>query len=145
MDIKIKVLRDSSKIPKYASSGAAACDLYADIEEKIVLKPGARAMIPTGVAIEIPTKDIVALVYARSGLACKQGICLSNSVGVIDSDYRGEIGVSLFNTGNQYFTVEPGMRIAQLCFTPVITANFVEVQELNNTDRGNNGFGSTGV
>ena len=144
MDIKIKKIRESSIIPKYASNGAAACDLHADIDKSIVLKSGERRLVSTGIAIEIPSKEIVALVYARSGLACKHGISLQNGVGVIDSDYRGEISVSLFNTSNKDFIIEPGMRIAQLCFSPVIIANLVETSKLSNTDRGISGFGSTG-
>lgn len=144
MDIKIKRLRESSIIPKYTSDGSAACDLHADISENIILRAGEKRLIPTGIAIEIPSKDIVALVYARSGLACKQGICLQNGVGVIDSDYRGEISASMFNTSDKDFIIEPQMRIAQLCFTPVIVANLVESTELSGTDRGVNGFGSTG-
>ena len=102
-------------------------------------------MIPTGVAIAPETRDVVAIVAARSGLAVKKGICLSNGIGVIDADYRGEICVGLLNTSAEAFTVTPGDRIAQLMFLPVLAANFLPVEELDETARGAGGFGSTGV
>lgn len=144
IDVKVKLIRESSKLPKYATDGSAACDLQADIEESIVIMPGKRITIPTGIAIELPDSDIVALVYARSGLATKKGVHLANCVGVIDSDYRGEIGVCLTNEDDEPFTVEPGMRIAQLCFTPVYQAKMRVADDLEETARGSGGFGSTG-
>ena len=148
MELKIKAL--SPKIgteiplPKFATAGAACMDLCACIDAPVTLEAGARALIPTGIAIALPSADYVALVFARSGLGIKQGVCLSNGVGVIDSDYRGEIGVGLVNLGQSAYTVRPGDRIAQLMVTPVVQPTVVQVSELDNTDRGAGGFGSTG-
>lgn len=145
IDVRVKLIRETSKLPEYATDGAADCDLVADITENVVLEPGKRKLIPTGIAIELPSNDVVALVYARSGLATKKGVHLANCVGVIDSDYRGEIGVCLTNEGDDVFLIEPGMRIAQLCFTPVYQAKLKAVDNLEDTDRGAGGFGSTGT
>ena len=148
MELKIKAL--SPKIgteiplPKFATAGAACMDLCACIDAPVTLEAGARALIPTGIAIALPSADYVALVFARSGLGIKQGVCLSNGVGVIDSDYRGEIGVGLVNLGQSAYTVRPGDRIAQLRVTPVVQPTVVQVSALDNTDRGAGGFGSTG-
>ena len=148
MKLKIKAL--SPKIgteiplPKFATAGAACMDLCACIDAPVTLEAGARALIPTGIAIALPSADYVALVFARSGLAIKQGVCLSNGVGVIDSDYRGEIGVGLVNLGQSAYTVQPGDRIAQLMVTPVVQPTVVQVSALDDTDRGAGGFGSTG-
>ena len=125
--------------------GSAAVDLRAALDAPVEIAPGGRAMIPTGVAIAPETRDVVAIVAARSGLAVKKGICLSNGIGVIDADYRGEICVGLLNTSAEAFTVTPGDRIAQLMFLPVLAANFLPVEELDETARGAGGFGSTGV
>lgn len=145
IDVKVKLIRETSKIPEYATDGAAACDLVADISGVMVIAPGTRKLIPTGIAIELPSSDVVALVYARSGIACKKGVHLANCVGVIDSDYRGEIGVCLANDSDDVFIVEPGMRIAQLCFTPVYQARMQAADALGDTNRGAGGFGSTGT
>ena len=148
MELKIKAL--SPKIgteiplPKFATAGAACMDLCACIDAPVTLEAGARALIPTGIAIALPSADYVALVFARSGLGIKQGVCLSNGVGVIDSDYRGEIGVGLVNLGQSEYTVRPGDRIAQLMVTPVVQPTVVQVSALDDTDRGAGGFGSTG-
>ena len=148
MELRIKAL--SPKIgteiplPKFATAGAACMDLCACIDAPVTLEAGARALIPTGIAIALPSADYVALVFARSGLGIKQGVCLSNGVGVIDSDYRGEIGVGLVNLGQSAYTVQPGDRIAQLMVTPVVQPTVVQVSELDDTDRGAGGFGSTG-
>ena len=148
MELKIKAL--SPKIgteiplPKFATAGAACMDLCACIDAPVTLEAGARALIPTGIAIALPSADYVALVFARSGLGIKQGVCLSNGVGVIDSDYRGEIGVGLVNLGQSDYTVQPGDRIAQLMVTPVVQPTVAQVSELDDTDRGAGGFGSTG-
>ena len=148
MELKIKAL--SPKIgteiplPKFATAGAACMDLCACVDAPVTLEAGARALIPTGIAIALPSADYVALVFARSGLAIKQGVCLSNGVGVIDSDYRGEIGVGLVNLGQSAYTVQPGDRIAQLMVTPVVQPTVVQVSALDDTDRGAGGFGSTG-
>lgn len=142
-DIKIKLTKNAS-VPEYATSGAAAVDLRAANEEDITIAPSERKLIPTGLAMSIP-QGIVGIIAARSGLACKKGIALSNSIGVIDSDYRGEIGVSLFNTSSEPFTVSFGDRIAQMMFIPVAKASFTVCDSLDETDRGEGGFGSTGV
>lgn len=130
--------------PAYATPGAAAADLCAVLDAPLTLETGQRAMIPTGLAIELPGPDCVALVYARSGLAVKHGLTLSNCVGVIDSDYRGEVKVGLINQSAEPYTIQPGERIAQLCIAPVWQAAFVESAQLSDTARGAGGFGSTG-
>ena len=148
MKLKVKAL--SPKIgteipaPFYASAGAAAMDLHACVDEAVVIPAGGRKVIPTGLAIALPSADYVALVFARSGLGIKHGIAPANCVGVIDSDYRGEIMVGLQNSGDTDYTVQPADRIAQLMITPVIQAKIAMVEELDDTDRGQGGFGSTG-
>ena len=149
MELKIKPL--SPKIgkeipaPYYATPGSAAMDLHACIDQAMVVPAGGRAVIPTGLAIALPSADYVALVYARSGLGIKHGIAPANCVGVIDSDYRGEIKVGLQNSGSEDYTVQPGDRIAQLMIAPVIQARLTLVDELDDTQRGAGGFGSTGA
>ena len=149
MELKIKPL--SPKIgreipaPYYATPGSAAMDLHACIDRAVVVPAGGRAVIPTGLAIALPSADYVALVYARSGLGIKHGIAPANCVGVIDSDYRGEIKVGLQNSGSEDYTVQPGDRIAQLMIAPVIQARLTLVDELDDTQRGAGGFGSTGA
>lgn len=142
-EIKIKLTRNA-RIPEYATNGSAAVDLCAMVDSPLTLAPGERALIPTGIALSIPS-GYVGIVAARSGLACKKGICLSNGIGVIDSDYRGEISVGLFNSSKEPFTVERGERIAQLMFMPVETAVFLPASDLDETERGEGGFGSTGI
>ena len=148
MELKIKAL--SSKIgtdipaPFYASPGAAAMDLHACLDGSVTIPAGKRAVIPTGIAIALPSADYVALVFARSGLGIKHGIAPANCVGVIDSDYRGEILVGLQNSGDTDYTIQPGDRIAQLMITPVVQAQVTLVDELDDTQRGAGGFGSTG-
>lgn len=144
LNVKIKLTRGQT-LPAYATDGSAAVDLRAALDAPVEIAPGGRAMIPTGVAIAPETRDVVAIVAARSGLAVKKGICLSNGIGVIDADYRGEICVGLLNTSAEAFIVTPGDRIAQLMFLPVLAANFLPVEELDETARGAGGFGSTGV
>lgn len=144
MKIELKLVRANAKIPQYATSGAAACDLSSAADEDISLKPGEVKLIPTGIAIAIPDKSAVALIYARSGMSVKRGLAPANCVGVIDSDYRGEIFVPLRNNSSVEQTVAVGERIAQLMLTPVITAEFERVGELDPTARGEGGFGSTG-
>lgn len=145
MDLKIKKVKDNAKIPKIATSGAAGMDLYACITEKITVEPQKIAVIPTGIAIELPNPSVAAFVYARSGLGIKHGICLANGVGVIDSDYRGEICIGLCNVSDKPYTVEPFERVAQMVIAPVIVPTVTEVSELSDTDRGEGGFGSTGT
>ena len=148
MDLKIKAV--SPKIgkeiplPFYATPGSAAMDLHACIDEAVAIPAGGRRTIPTGIAIALPSPQYVALVYARSGLGIKHGVAPANCVGVIDSDYRGEVVVGLLNSSKEDYTVEPGERIAQLVIMPVIQADIAVVDELDETQRGAGGFGSTG-
>ena len=148
MELKIKAV--SEKIgreipaPFYASAGAAAMDLHACLDEAVTLPAGGRTVVPTGIAIALPSAEYVALVLARSGLGIKHGVCLSNGVGVIDSDYRGEIRVGLTNLSDTPYTIQPGDRVAQLMITPVARASVLELEELPQTARGTGGFGSTG-
>ena len=148
MELKIKAL--SPKIgkeipaPFYASAGAAAMDLHACVDQAVTIPAGGRAVIPTGIAIALPSAEYVALVFARSGLGIKHGIAPANCVGVIDSDYRGEILVGLQNSGDTDYTIQPADRIAQLMLTPVIQAKVSMVEELDDTARGAGGLGSTG-
>ena len=142
--VRYKVLDPRAKAPAYTTPGAAAADLCAVLDAPLTLEPGQRTMIPTGLAIELPDAGCVALLYARSGLAIKHGLTLPNCVGVIDSDYRGEIRVGLINLGAEPYTITPGERVAQLCIAPVWQAAFVQADALNDTARGAGGFGSTG-
>lgn len=130
--------------PFYASAGAAAMDLCACMDEAVVLAPRSLVSIPTGIAIALPSADYVALIFARSGLGVKHGVSLSNGVGVIDSDYRGEIRVGLTNLSDTAYTVAPGDRIAQLAVMPVVQAQLEVCDSLDETERGQGGFGSTG-
>ena len=132
-------------MPQRATGGSAGLDLCACIDAPLTLEGGETALIPTGVAIALPSAEYGAFVFPRSGIAIKHGIGLLNSVGVIDSDYRGEICVGLHNTSRVPFTVNRGDRIAQLMFMPVYVANLIEAQTLDETARGAGGFGSTGV
>ena len=145
MEIKIKKLRENAKIPKRATAGSAGMDLYACIDEPITLAPGQLAIMPTGIAIALPDNSCAAFLYARSGLGVKHGICLSNGVGVIDSDYRGEICAGLCNVSDKPYTIEPDERVCQMVIALVLTPDVVEVSELDDTDRGAGGFGSTGT
>ncbi|MDO5124047.1 MAG: dUTP diphosphatase [Eubacteriales bacterium] len=146
MDLKLKIkkLREGATLPYRATEGSAGMDLYACIDEEKTIAPGEILLIPTGIAIEIPSPDYVAYIFARSGLAIKHGVTLANSVGVVDSDYRGEVCVGLCNVGNTPYTIAPKERIAQMVISPVSLMPTVEVQELSDTERGKGGFGSTG-
>ncbi len=141
--IEIKRLSDGAVIPEYASLGAAAADICADCPNGMVLLAGERILVGTGIALAIPT-GYVGLVFARSGLASKHGISLSNSVGVIDSDYRGELKIALCNNSNKEYRITHNERIAQLAIMPVEMGRFVETSTLTDTERGDGGFGSTG-
>ena len=141
--IRVKVLKDGAKLPTYGSQEAAGADLYACLQTSVVIGPGETAFIPTGIALEVP-KGCAGLIYARSGMACKRGLAPANKVGVVDSDYRGEITVVLHNHGQIPQTVEHGERIAQFLITPVFTPAYIRVQELTDTARNAGGFGSTG-
>lgn len=142
--IKIKLLRNTSKSPTYGSELAAGADIYADITENIVILPHQTVMIPSGFAIEIPA-GFGGFIYPRSGMASKRGLAPANKVGVIDSDYRGEVIVALHNHGEKSETVSPEERIAQLIIAPVFTPGFEVCDELSDTSRGEGGFGSTGT
>lgn len=143
--LKIRKVSENAVMPKRATGGSAGLDLCACIDAPITLKDGETALVPTGLAIELPSADYGAFVFARSGLAIKHGIGLLNSVGVIDSDYRGEIKVGLINQINEAYTIEPGERIAQMVIMPVSMMPVEEVDALGETDRGAGGFGSTGT
>lgn len=142
--IRVKILREGAILPTYGSAGAAGADLYACIPGPVTIAPGETVFIPTGIAMEVP-ESCAALVYARSGLACKKGLAPANKVGVIDSDYRGEVTVVLHNHGSAPQTVENGDRIAQLLITPVLTPAYEMAEELSDTARNSGGFGSTGA
>lgn len=142
--IEIKLLNDKAIVPTYGTDLAAGADLYANIEEKLIIHPHETVFVKTGIAISIP-KGLVGLVFARSGLSCKRGLAPANKVGVIDSDYRGEIMVALHNHTLEDKEIDVNERIAQIAFVPYVKASFLEVDELSNTDRGDGGFGSTGT
>ncbi len=142
--IKVMKLRPNAVLPTYGTAEAAGADLYACLEEAVIIAPGETKFIPTGLAMELP-RGFAGLLYARSGLACKRDLAPANKVGVIDSDYRGEFIVALHNHGVASQTVAPGERIAQLIITPVFTPGFQEVADLTQTLRGEGGFGSTGA
>ena len=141
--IRVKKLSPKAILPTYGSSEAAGADLYACLEESVTIQPGETVFIPTGIALEVP-KGCAGLVYARSSMGAKRGLAPANKVGVIDSDYRGEITVALHNHGSQPQTVSHGDRIAQLLIVPVLAPPFEEAEALSDTDRGTGGFGSTG-
>ncbi len=147
VEVKIKFLENNTekKLPFYATEGSAGMDLTACIEEDIVLKPLQRVLVPTGIAIGLPDRQYGAFIFARSGLATKKGITLSNCVGVVDSDYTGEIKVGLINLSSEEYTLTRGERIAQMVIMPVAHANFTVTDELDKTQRGSGGFGSTGA
>ena len=141
--IRVKKLSPKAILPTYGSVEAAGADLYACLEESVTIQPGETVFIPTGIALEVP-KGCAGLVYDRSSMGVKRGLAPANKVGVIDSDYRGEIRVVLLNHGKVPQTVEHGERVAQFLITPVLTPQYEEVAELTDTDRGADGFGSTG-
>ena len=141
--IRVKKLKENAILPTYGSAGAAGADLYACLEEAVTILPGETAWIPTGIALEVPV-GCAGLVYARSSLGVKRGLAPANKVGVIDSDYRGEIRVVLLNHGKEPQTIFSGERVAQFIITPVLTPSYEEVEDLSDTQRGTGGFGSTG-
>lgn len=141
--VAVKLLDPRAKMPSYGSVDAAGADLYAVTDGPVTVAPGQTVLIHTGLALAIP-QGFVGLVYARSGLATKQGLAPANKVGVIDADYRGELMVALHNHSNESHTVECGDRIAQLVIAPYLTAQFTQQEELDDTVRGEGGFGSTG-
>ncbi|MBR5543026.1 MAG: dUTP diphosphatase [Oscillospiraceae bacterium] len=143
-ELKVKLISENAKNPERASDGAAGYDLRACLDAPYTLRPGEIFAVPTGVCIELPDKLHVAMLCARSGLAIRHGITLANSVGIIDSDYRGEIKVGLVNLGGEDFEIVPGERICQMLILPVALPEIVTAEELSETVRGAGGFGSTG-
>jgi len=143
VDIKIKKLDEKAIIPSYGTDFSAGADLYALLDEDVTINPNETKFIKTGLTMEIP-EGLVGLIYARSGLACKRSLAPANKVGVIDSDYRGEIIVALHNHSNDAQTIQSGERIAQIVFTPYFKAEFSETDNLCDSSRGQGGFGSTG-
>ena len=143
MEIRVKCLKEGAKLPTYGTVEAAGADLYACLEGPVTIHPGETVLIPTGIALEVP-KGCAGLIYARSGMAVKRGLAPANKVGVIDSDYRGEIIVALHNHGSQSQSVENGERVAQFLITPVLTPAYEGAEELADTARNAGGFGSTG-
>lgn len=144
MNIPVKKLCDKAILPTYGSAGAAGADLYACLDEPVTVEPGQSVWIPTGLSMAIP-EGCAGLIYARSGMACKQGLAPANKVGVIDSDYRGPIVVVLHNHGGEARTIRHGDRIAQMLITPVWTPDYEPADSLPDTQRNAGGFGSTGV
>ena len=144
MKVYIKKLKDSAKMPSYGSDFSAGADLYGAEDSPVCIAPGKTEFIGTGIAAEIP-EGYVGLVYARSGLACKRGLAPANKVGVVDADYRGEVMVALHNHSNEPKTIEHGERIAQMVIARHEQAEFVEVEVLDETERGEGGYGHTGV
>ena len=144
MNLNVKRTNPYAILPRYATAGAAAMDLSACLDDPITLAPGERAIVPTGISMAIPPAH-VGLLFARSGLAIKEGVALANGVGVIDSDYRGEVKVGLINLSDEPRTIQHGQRIAQLAIMPVTLVRPVEVEELGDTRRGMGGLGSTGI
>ena len=144
MTLPIKKLHPEARIPVRSTGGSAGMDLCARIDEPVTVPAGGRVGIPTGIAMGLPGPETVGLVFARSGLAVKHGLALSNGVGVIDSDYTGEIRVGLVNLSDKAYTIEPGERIAQLVIMPVLLPEVELVEALEETARGAGGFGSTG-
>ena len=142
--VNIKRIKPNAAIPTYGSMNAAGADLYACIDSATVVHAGETVLIPTGLTMELP-EGYAGLIYARSGLASKKGLAPANKVGVIDSDYRGEVMVALHNHSNKDAVIEPGERIAQLVITPYLMGIFTEVDALGDTERGSGGFGSTGT
>ncbi|MBE6974190.1 MAG: dUTP diphosphatase [Ruminococcaceae bacterium] len=141
--INVKLLRAGAQLPTYGSAEAAGADIYACLEAPVTIEPGCTFMVPAGFALEVP-KGCAGLIYARSSMGAKRGLAPANKVGVIDSDYRGEVMVALHNHSRIPQTVAPGERVAQLLITPVFTPGFCQVEELGDTARGAGGFGSTG-
>lgn len=146
--IQLKILDprigNEIELPAYTTEGSAGMDLRACINEKIILEPGKTELIPTGIAIHIADNSLAATILPRSGLGHKHGIVLGNLVGLVDSDYQGQLFVSVWNRGDKTFEIETGDRIAQLVFVPVVQVEFEQVDEFSDSDRGEGGFGSTG-
>lgn len=144
MEIKIQKLKENAIIPKRATDGSAGMDLYACIEQPVTIQPQQRVTIPTGIAVALPSNEFATFIFARSGLGIKHGIALSNGVGVIDSDYRGELCVGLLNSSDIPYTINPNDRVAQMVVMPVCVPAVNVVDTLDETNRNTGGFGSTG-
>ena len=142
--LRVKKLKENAFLPTYGSEFAAGADLYACLDEKVIINPGETKIIPTGIAMEVPLYH-AGLIYARSGLGIKQGLAPANCVGVIDTDYRGEWMVGLYNHSDEPRVIEHGDRIAQTVITPFLKVEYVEADELTDTARGTRGLGSTGI
>ncbi len=142
--LKIKRLRAEAVLPLQATEGSAGMDLCACLNEPVTIRPGELKMIPTGLAVEPEGEDCALFLFARSGLGVKHGICLSNGVGVVDRDYRGEVCVGLCNVSDTPYTIQPGERVAQMILMPVFCAQIVQAETLSETRRGAGGFGSSG-
>ena len=145
MELKIKKLNEKAIVPLRATTGSAGMDLHACIDEPITIKPLERVLIPTGIATALPSNDYAIFLFARSGLGIKHGIALANGVGVVDSDYRGEICVGLQNSSNESYVINPNDRIAQMVVMSVCSPEIVTADRLDKTERNSGGFGSTGV
>ncbi|HWP19752.1 MAG TPA: dUTP diphosphatase [Burkholderiaceae bacterium] len=144
IDLKVLDARMAEHLPAYATPGSAGLDLRACLDQPLVLEPGQTTLIPTGLAIHIADAGLAALILPRSGLGHKHGIVLGNLVGLIDSDYQGQLMVSCWNRGSTTFTIHPFERIAQMVIVPVVQASFRRVDEFGASERGEGGFGSTG-
>ena len=142
--LKVKLVREGAQLPKRETVGSAGHDLRACIEEDLIIRAGGSVRLPTGISIEMESAEYVAIIASRSSMAYKYGIAMGNGIGVIDSDYRGEISVFLRNNSDTDFVVHPGDRVAQLLLMPVALPEIIEVDELSDTERGAGGFGSTG-
>ena len=145
MQVYFQKLEPNAILPKRATKYSAGADLYACLDQSVMIKPNETVMIPLGIASQPSEQEIALLIFPRSGLASKFGITLANAVGVVDSDYRGEWMIPLHNISEQDFIIEHGMRIAQLIITPVVFPKILEVNQLNETERGTSGFGSSGL
>ncbi|MBQ8917375.1 MAG: dUTP diphosphatase [Oscillospiraceae bacterium] len=140
----VKKLRPNALLPKRATAGSAGYDLFACLEEALVIPAGETRMVPTGIAIDVDSPELAAFIFARSGIAVKHGVAPANCVGVVDSDYRGEVMVGLHNHSSKDYTIQPEERVAQLVLMPVALPQVQECEELSDTGRGAGGFGSTG-
>lgn len=145
MFINVKKLNENAQLPFRATQGSAGADLFACIDTDVVVLPQERVLVPTGIAIELESPETGAFIFPRSSLSSKFGISLANCVGVVDSDYRGEIKVPVINHSNEPYTIHNGERIAQMVILPVILPTFAEADKLTETQRADGGFGSTGV
>ena len=144
MNISVKKMNERARLPLRATDGSAGADLFACLDAPVVINPGERILIPTGIAVGIPFGGCGAFIFPRSSVSSKYGVSLANCVGVIDSDYRGEIKVPLINHSGEAYTVNDGDRIAQMVVMPVIIPDFIQCEQLDHTARGAGGFGSTG-